>query len=65
MREASIHVCSACKKVIARQDGRRKNSGHLALLSGAKLMLRKGEAPRLRCSCGKVMILLSDFAERR
>lgn len=51
-----VHTCPACKKIVAKEDRRRKQP--LYALPGAVLTQRDHEAPRVKCACGKVLILL-------
>ena len=50
--------CPACRKLIAREDRRRVEGARLKAMSGAILIQYEKEAPKLRCPCGKLIILL-------
>lgn len=54
--------CPCCRMPIAKEDRRRKQD-NLTMMNGAKLTERKNEAPRVRCSCGHVTILLKGKVE--
>lgn len=49
--------CPGCKKKIAKED-RRKSNQVLKPLAGASVFIRKNEAIRIKCLCGKVIIIL-------
>lgn len=53
-----MHKCPSCKKNIAREDNRRIKKGVMIPLAGARITQNIGEAPRIKCLCGKVIILL-------
>ena len=50
-----IHKCAKCHKKVASWHGDERPP---RVAKGVRLTLREGEAPRLRCSCGQVLILL-------
>ena len=55
------HKCTSCGKTVAVVD----NSMEVPMLQPAKgveLTMRLNEAPRCKCICGKVMILLTGSA---
>ena len=48
--------CPGCKMIILREDRRRKQP--LREMNGAVLTLDQRQAPRIRCKCGKLVVLL-------
>lgn len=54
-----IHKCPSCSRVIARSRSKRTGAGQrLEPLPGVALEVKTGIAPRLKCWCGRVLILL-------
>lgn len=55
----NTYVCK-CKRVIGKEDRRRKNQGWLVACSGAKLEIPSSPkiAPRLTCVCGRVTVIV-------
>ena len=51
------HNCPGCRTLVATEDRRRKINW-LRPFRGAALDLRAGQAPRIKCQCGKVMIFM-------
>jgi hypothetical protein len=51
-------VCPQCKKVVARQVWRKNLKEELIPMPGTKLEVRMKEAPKLRCKCGHLLVLL-------
>lgn len=63
IRLKSLHYCTGCDKPIAKDSldfARHEWSLEKTIvpLNNATLEQREGEADRLKCSCGRVMILL-------
>lgn len=55
----AVISCPGCKKVMAREDGRKKGRpGALTPMPGVTLSAPSKLAPRLKCVCGRVLILL-------
>jgi hypothetical protein len=50
--------CQRCNKVIAKEDRRRTRLGFLIPQNNAMIQERINEAPRIKCQCGLVTILL-------
>ena len=63
IRLKNLHYCPSCDKPIAKDSlefARHEWSLEKTIvpLNGATLEQREGEADRIKCSCGRVMILL-------
>lgn len=54
------HHCSRCQKLVATSTRNPKRAPRVH--NGATLLARAHEAPRVRCVCGLVMILLRGEA---
>lgn len=53
------YTCHRCKKVMAKEDRRRKEARQLVAVGESTLLQRENEAPRIKCgNCGHVTILL-------
>lgn len=50
------YACPDCRRPLVRVDRRCKQP--LRAVGGASLDLRPGLAPRVKCSCGKTLVLL-------
>ena len=55
---ALVHSCPKCRRMMAKQDRRVKKHDGIIPFKGVNLTVKENEAPRLKCSCGKVIILL-------
>ena len=55
------YSCAECRKVVAKEDRRRKIP-ELVAVSGASVERHHQQAPRLRCPCGHVTILIRGRA---
>lgn len=53
-----VYSCPSCRKVVAKEERRKHSHGSLVKVGDAQLVIRSGEAPKVRCSCGKCIILL-------
>lgn len=54
-----IYSCPRCNKVLAREDiGLRSIGESLFPTNGTKVEVKPGQAPRLVCTCGKVLLLM-------
>ena len=53
------HYCQNCHRLVCKEssDPHYKH-GRLKLSPGTQLQKRAAEAPRIKCSCGQLMILL-------
>ncbi len=51
-------VCSSCKRIVGRENKEAPPGEELTVLEGAVLEVRTNEAPRIKCNCGRTMILL-------
>lgn len=52
--------CTSCKKLVAQYDN--QEFPQLQPVNGAELQTKLNEAARVRCKCGRVMILLTGSA---
>lgn len=52
-----IYKCPACRKPAAKVDRRRTDRRPVGM-NGASVHLNPGVAPRVRCSCGHLLILM-------
>lgn len=51
------YKCPECGKVVA-MEGKSKKTYNLTAVGNARLVLHEKSAPKVRCSCGKSIILL-------
>ena len=52
------HKCPGCSKVVAKEDMRFTAQRKVKSMQGATLILEEGNAPKVRCRCGRILILL-------
>ena len=52
------YTCPKCRLVVVRSDSRYQQADVYTALSGAKILERVNEAPRVRCRCGHLSVLL-------
>lgn len=50
------YKCPGCNKIVAKEDRRRRLS--LVVVSPATMIQTHQQAPRIRCECGKAIVLL-------
>lgn len=50
--------CENCRRLVLKTDRRRKIGHQLIAMNGAELENFPRQAPRLRCMCGRVIVLL-------
>lgn len=50
------YKCPGCNKVVAKEDRRRRVS--LVVVPPATMIQSHQQAPRIRCECGKAIVLL-------
>ena len=55
---STIYSCPSCSLVVAREDPRVDKPSVFVALSGAKMIIRPDDAPRVRCRCGQLTLLL-------
>ena len=50
--------CEGCKKMLAKEDRRRREGNQLVMVNGTKLEAHPNMAPRFKCVCGRYNILV-------
>lgn len=54
-----IVYCPGCQKILLKEDQRRTTRRlHYRMVSALEIVQRSNEAPRVRCRCGQLVILL-------
>lgn len=53
------HLCAKCRVVMLKEDRRRKLVDRYQPLGQAQLELRQSQAPRVRCVCGHLNIIIN------
>ena len=53
-------ICEACKKDVATEDKRRRQTDRIKACNGAELDPRLHQALRIKCRCGCVTILVRE-----
>lgn len=54
----SQYICPGCQRLLVKEDLRKSGRSCYRMVSALEIVQRPNEAPRVRCRCGQLVILL-------